>query len=600
MSAHDKFEKNGLSEKTAQEIRLNARAVSRGVAVGRAVCLHGSNRQFYRIDIAEAAIADELKRFRGAIAAAKKKLSRLAGKKKGVIARSGPGIFAAHFELMDDPSFAAKIEAEIASQRVNAEWAIKSVTDEYVARYKAISDEHFRDRYIDIEDVSDRILSALGAKDDLKLPFGEDSIVVAEELKPSTLVEISGHHPRGFVTENGGWTSHSFILAREMRRPAVPGVNKVFRQIRTGDLVIVDGFNGEVILNPGPRALEHFSKTKRPKELDQAETFSAEIPIATLDGRKIRIYANADDPDAYARAREFGAEGIGLFRSEFLFGRFREMPSEDEQAEAYINAANAAGEAGVKIRTFDINADRLADENFSREPNPALGLRGVRLGLSHKTSLRTQLRAILRASAEGPVDLILPLVSGISEIRAVRKILAAESKSLRSKGIAAGSPKLGVMIEVPSAVLMADEMAAEADFLCLGTNDLIQYILAADRDNEAVSGWYRSLHPAVIKAVKTVIEAAKNAGGAAIICGEMAGSPYYVPLLLGLGATELSMNPTSIPPVRKMIAGIAAEEAEMLVKSISDARTVDQVESRVDKHIRKNWLHLFPEDFSFH
>ncbi len=600
MNARSNSEAEMPAGETTPETRLKARAMSRGVAVGRVVCLYGSGRQFYRIDLADAEIPGELKRLRAAISESKKQLARIVARKKGRIAQSGPGIFESHMAMIEDPALRSNIENEIKEQKVNAEWAIKLVSDEFVSKYKAIEDEHLRDRYIDIEDVSDRILAALGVNAELQLPFADDSIIAAKELKPSTLVELSEHEPLAFITENGGWTSHSFILAREMKRPAVTGVKKVLRRMRTGDRVIVDGYSGQVILNPSEDTLAHYSAARvdgngRPGISSPAKDSSSR----TLDGQEIRIYANSDSPSSYAEAKELGARGVGLFRSEFLFNRLRGFPSENEQAEAYSKIAEAAAEGGVKIRTFDIGADQLLDQNAAREKNPALGLRAIRLGLGYKKLLRTQIRALLRASHGQRIDVVVPMVSGLSEVRAVREMIDRESEFLRSRGRKAGNPGLGVMIEVPSAVLMVRELFEEVDFVCLGTNDLIQYLLAVDRDNEAVSGWYRTLHPAVLRAIRSVLEAGAAAGKPAIVCGEMAGSPYYAPILIGLGATELSMNATSIRRIKTIVSGIAVEEARRLAEKIENARTVEEVEMSIDKHVRKNWLHLFPEDFSF-
>jgi phosphotransferase system enzyme I (PtsI) len=600
MKARSNFEGDAAAAGSTPEIRLRARAVSRGVAVGRVVCLYGSNRQFYRIDLNDSDIPKEIKRLRSAITESKRQLARIVTRKTGRIAESGPGIFESHRLIIEDPSFQSRIENAISEQKVNAEWAIKLVTDDYVARYKAIQDEHLRDRYIDVEDVADRLLTVLGVRSDHKPPFTENSIIVAKELKPSTLFELAEHAPLAFVTENGGWTSHSFILAREMKRPAVTGVKKVLRRMQTGELVIVDGYNGQVILKPTKETLKRFSVAAAKFDgSDKQKDSASSRPAKTLDGREIRIYANSDDPSAYLKAKDLGAQGIGLYRSEFLFNRFRGFPTENEQVKAYRLIADAAGEGGVKIRTFDLGADQLVDQSAAREKNPALGLRAIRLGLGYKKLLRTQVRALLRAAFGNRIDLIVPMVSGLSEIRAVRQLLEHESDELRSKGKKVGALGLGAMIEVPSAVLMVDEIVEETDFLCLGTNDLIQYLLAADRDNESVSDWYRTLHPAVLRAIRTVLGAAGKAGKPAIVCGEMAGSPYYVPLLIGLGATELSMNGTSIERIRTIISGIALEEARRLVKSIENARTVEEVESSIDQQIRKNWQHLFPKDFSF-
>lgn len=582
------------------EIRLKARAVSRGISIGRIVCLHGLSRQFYRVAIDPSEVESEVRRLRKAVATAKRQLIQLANRKSGRIAESGPGIFDAHRLLIEDPQLQQKFENEIAERHVNAEWAIKHVTDGYIAKYKAIPDEHLRDRYIDIDDVSERILVALGGGRHAKLPYASDSVIAAKELTPSTLVELADALPRAIVTENGGWTSHTFILAREMSRPAVTGVKKILRRVKTGDQVIVDGYNGLVILHPSAETLSQYSaeaaRFDGRADVEDRDTGDA---LKTLDGRGVRILANSDTAPAYLKAKNLGARGIGLYRSEFLFNRFHGFPSENEQTQAYRSIANAAGEDGVKIRTFDIGADQLLDQNAAREKNPALGLRAIRLGLGYKRTLRTQLRALLRASHGANLDIVIPMVSGLSEIRSVREIIVRESSALRSKGIDIGSPRVGAMIEIPAAVMMIDELMDEADFVCLGTNDLIQYLVAADRDNESVSGWYRTLHPAVLRAVGKVLKAAAHAGKSAIVCGEMAGSPYYVPVLIGLGATELSMNVHSVPKVRRIVSGIAAEEARALVAEIEPCRTVEEVEQIVADRISRNWAHLFPQNFSF-
>ncbi len=544
------------------EIRLKGRAVSRGVAIGQIVCLHGNNRQFYRIDLKNSEIGPEIKRLHAAINLAKRQLSKIASRKKGKISDSVPGIFESQRMLIEDSSLQSKFEKEITEQKVNAEWAIKLVTDSYVERYKAIEDEHLRDRYIDIEDVAERILAALGGGSHAITTFAKNAIIAAKELKPSTLVELSDEGPRGVITENGGWTSHTFILAREMNYPSVTGVKKVLRRVKTGDQVIVDGYLGQIILNPAKETLDRYSIAASQFHDDHSTDHGpSPLPLKTLDAREIRIYANSETPSAYTNAKRLGAQGIGLYRSEFLFNRFRGFPSENEQYAAYKAIAKAAGDDGVKIRTFDLGAEQILDQTAVREKNPALGLRAIRLGLANTKLLRTQLRALLRASFEQAIDIVIPMVSGVSEVVAVKEMLAYEAEQLGAKGKSTGKPRIGAMIEVPSAVLMVKELLEETDFLCLGTNDLIQYLLAVDRDNEAVAGWFRTLHPAVLRAIKSVLEPANKAGKPVIMCGEMAGSPYYVPVLIGLGATELSMNVHSISKVRNMVAGIAFDEA---------------------------------------
>ena len=581
------------------EIRLNARAVSRGIAIGNVIWLHGTNHQFYKVKISPSEVANELERLRRAIDAAKHQLSRLtAGNGKGP--KSGVGIFETHLALIADSSLPAKFEAEIKSRHVNAEWAIKKVSDAYVAKYKSISDETLRDRHIDIEDISERILSALDGRRLTALPFAKDSIIVARELRPSTLIELSGGLPRAIITETGGWTSHTFIIAREMKLPAVTGLQKDIRRLKTGDRVIVDGFAGQVIIHPDSETVKGYLPAAEAKTGEgHGEEAADDGRLRTLDGHSVNIYANADTPASYQRAAASGAVGIGLYRSEFLFDQHRGLPTEADQRRAYESIGDTAMEGGVKIRTFDLSVDRLPDQGSTREKNPALGLRAVRLGLAHRSIQRTQLRALLRASYNRNIDIVVPMVSGVSEIREIRKTMSEEADKLKTAKKDVGSPRVGAMIEIPSAVVMIDEIIEETDFICLGTNDLIQYLLAADRDNEAVAGWYRSLHPAVLKAVRHVIEAARKADKQAIVCGEMAGSPYYVPVLIGLGATDLSMNASSMPHVRKVIGGIAAEECTRLVKGFEGIRSVEEVEELAERYIRTSWKHLFPPDFSF-
>ncbi len=594
------YDLNGeAGPRTTPEVRLKARAVSRGISIGRIVCLHGTTRQFYRIHLEASQVPREIRRLRAAVAKAKRQLTSLAKRKTGRIAESGPGIFDAHKTLIEDSSLQAKIEAAITNDLVNAEWAIKTVADGYVAKYKAIPDEQLRDRYIDIEDVAERILVALGGGLSIKLPFAKNSIIAARELRPSTLVEIAEDAPRGVITENGGWTSHTFILAREMNWPAVTGVKKVLRRVKTGDKAIIDGFNGVVILHPTDETLKQYSRTA-----DQLHEAQAANPLdgpssTTLDGREIRLFANSDTPAAFRKAKQAGAIGVGLFRSEFLFNRHHGYPGEAEQAAAYRAIAEAAGDGRAKIRTFDLGVDQMVDQNAAREKNPALGLRAIRLGLGTKRPLRTQIRALLRASHKTAIDIVIPMVSGVSEILAVKELIAHESEALRGRKTPIGKPRVGAMVEVPSAVLMIEEIVAETDFVCLGTNDLIQYLLAADRDNESVAGWYRTLHPAVLKALKKVLSTSAMAGKPAIVCGEMAGSPYYAPVLIGLGATDLSMNLHSIPRIQRMISGIAAEEAVQLLIKLEKCRTVEEIEETVGTHARKKWAHLFPPGFSF-
>lgn len=588
---------NSVTQKPKAEVRLKARAVSRGIAVGRVVCLYGRNRQFYKLNISEGQVAREIRRFRAAVRLSTRQLKHLAHASNGSPGRSGTGIFEVHRMILEDVSFQQKVEKTIQDERVNAEWAVKIVGDSYIVKYKAIPDEALRERYIDLEDVIDRVQNALGGGS-THIKIGKDTVIAAQELKPSTIAELSDRFPNALITEHGGWTSHTFILAREINVPAVTGLKRLLRRLKTGDQVVVDGFNGQIILHPMPETLREIRETaeRLATDTDEAGGDTSATP-RTLDGREITVRANLDMPSIYKRAKALGARGIGLYRSEFLFNQFRGFPSENEQAAAYSQIADHAGNDGVKIRTFDLNAEQLYGEAAVREKNPALGLRAVRLSLGHMKEFRSQLRAILRASHGRVIDIVIPMVSGVAEMRHIRDLIQQERDSLMRKGVSAGKPRLGAMIEVPSALLIINELAEESDFICLGTNDLVQYLLAADRDNELVADWFRTVHPAVVRAISQVTAAASQASKALIVCGEMAGSPFYVPLLLGLGVTELSMNMNSISRVRRMIAGVAYEECAGLAKKTLDCRTADEVEAAIFDHIAANWSHLFPADF---
>ena len=401
----------------------------------------------------------------------------------------------------------------------------------------------------------------------------------------------------GIAAETGGWTSHTSILAREAKIPAVSGIAKIGKRIRDGQSVIVDGFLGQVIIEPSDATLNAYTSSIPGIMPDVASADLEFKPLTTLDGRKIVIRTNTVSIDSYRSAALNGARGIGLFRSESLIAKFKRIPTEDEQTMEYVAFAEATGEDGVRIRTFDIDADQFFNAAAPRQKNPALGLRAIRLGMRDPDLLIPQIRALLRASYGREIGVIVPMVTGVSEIAAIRRIMAEETDKLASGGTSIGSPGVGAMIEIPSAVMVADQLADACDFLCLGTNDLAQYLLAADRDNESVSPWFRTLHPAMIKAVGDVIKSAANGSKPLTVCGEMAGSPFYAPVLIGLGATELSMNPGSIEAVSRVVAGIAFDEARQLVSEIKILTTADEVEAVVKATAETKWAHLFYSGF---
>lgn len=596
MTTNNYTKKTDSSQHRNGEINLNGTAVSRGVGIGKTVSLYGNKRQFYRIDLDSSKIEKELRRFRAALRLAKSQLKKISSLNSAT-GESQTGIFSTHLLFLEDRSLLTKIEDVILNQKVNAEWAVKVVTDNYISNYKNIADEHLRERYIDLEDVSERLLTALGGGRKANIRLEKNSIIVAKELKPSTLIELIKSHPKAIVTENGGWTSHTFILARELNIPAVTAIKGILRRVKSGETVVVDGFKGNVIFHPANDTLNKYRQ-----KAEQIEITKAEKPhiikgdLKTLDGHFIKVHANLDLASDYNLAKKFGANGIGLYRSEFLFNQNKGFPKENEQVESYRKIAKIVGDGGVKIRTFDLSIDQLAYENVEKEKNPALGLRAVRLSLTYERQFRTQIRALLRAAHENKIDIVLPMVSDVSEIRRVKKIIGEESEKLARRKVRFGQPKIGAMIEVPAAVFSVEEIIREVDFVNLGTNDLVQYLLAVDRDNELVSNWFRTLHPAVLRSVRKVIRAGEKFNKPVIICGEMAGSPVYAAILVGLGAVELSMNLNSILRVRKTISQIAVEEAREIVRDLDECSSSVEIEQTVRKSFLQKWAHLFGEN----
>lgn len=592
-----KFEGSSISTTSSTgEIRLMGLPVARGIAIGKIVPLHGQKRQYFRAAIDESSVLSEIQKLDLAFKISLGQLTRLLRSISSSKARTD--IISAHISILDDRSFRNRIEELIQREKVNAEWAVSSIGDEYVSRFKTIPDEHMRERYVDIQDVVDRVLSSFAKSSGSLRQIPKGVIIAASELSPSTIVDLGSGRIAGCLTEHGGWTSHSFILARELGLPAVTGVRNLLRLVGTGQDVIVDGYRGEAILSPTESTLLHYSQGKPASTALRSITkVNATGELKTIDGRRIAIRLNADSPESVVDAKPFGTKGVGLFRTEILFNRYNGFPSERQQIVYYKKLAGAAGEHGIRIRTFDVGSRQMDSGFGAREKNPALGRRGIRLAIEESKQLKCQLRAILQASAGTKIDVILPMVTGLPEIRQTKALLSEQRQELIEANKPTGDIGFGAMIEVPSAVLMVDEILNEVDFACLGTNDLVQYVLAVDRDNESVSTWFRTLHPAVIRAIQQVIVAGKTANKSIVICGEMAGSPFYTPLLVGLGAVDFSMNLNSIERVMRVVEGIAFEETAEFALRLSNLSTAEEIENLLLEEIKLKWLHLFPTDF---
>jgi phosphotransferase system enzyme I (PtsI) len=574
---------------------LRGRGVSEGVVVGRVLRVFNGTRHVYRATLDEKDVERETSRLHAALHLARLQLLAIKARAEKELGVEHAYIFDAHLLMLEDRKLHDDVEKYIREERVNAEWAVKVAADRILAVYAEIKDDYLRERGSDIEDVTQRILVALSGERPDHRRLTEDAIIVAEDLLPSAVAELDFEHARAIATDAGGWTSHTAIIARGLGIPAIVGLRDLHRRARTGDTIVVDAQQGIVILHPSETTLEDYkSITTIAADVRHSASEAGRGPVRTLDGKEITLRANVELPAEYEDVRRFGARGIGLFRSEFLLSHEGAMLSEDEQCAAYVEVANLAGEDGATVRLFDLGGEKFGGVTSEAERNPALGLRAIRFSLRQEDMFRTQARAILRAAAHGRLDIVLPMISDVSEVRRARRLINEERVRLESEGKQTGHVRLGAMIEVPSAVMTADKIASEVDFFSLGTNDLVQYLLAVDRGNEAVADWFRTLHPAVLQSIGRTLDAARRAFIPAVVCGEMASTPAYAVVLIGLGATELSMTPSSIPRVRRTIEGIKYTDAQEIVLECLECDTADDVEEHVRARFSMNWPHLFP------
>ncbi|HEX5966642.1 MAG TPA: phosphoenolpyruvate--protein phosphotransferase, partial [Pyrinomonadaceae bacterium] len=525
------------SSAAAQELRCHGLGVSDGVVVGRVLRLQEGTREVYRAQIAEADLERERRRFRAAVRLSRRQLEAIKDRAEKELGRGHAYIFDAHLLFLEDAKLTRDVEDYIVKERSNAEWAAKVVGDRLLSIYTQINDEYLRERGSDIEDVIQRLLANLTGEGPKYPHLSEDAVIVARDLLPSTIAELDLNHVRAIATDTGGWTSHMAIIARGLGLTAVVGLRDFYRRTRTGDQIIIDARLGEVILHPRPETIEEyqFGNTDSASEAATIESNVVETgPVMTRDGVSIVLRANVELPAEFRAVREFGASGVGLFRSEFLLSRPGLMHSEEQQYQAYKSLADAAGSDGAIVRLFDVGGE-VGGEIKERERNPALGLRAVRFNLRNQQVMRTQVRAILRAASAGTLSLVIPMVSDVADVRMAQKVIAEELESLNAAGTPAAKVLIGAMIEVPAAVLTAEKIAREVDFFELGTNDLVQYTLAVDRGNDKVSDWFRTLHPAVLYGIKRTLDAATAAQIPVIVCGEMASTPAYAVLLTGMG-----------------------------------------------------------------
>jgi len=583
------------SSAAAQQLRCQGLGVSDGIVIGRVLRLQEGTREVYRAQIAEADVERERRRFRASVRLSRRQLEAIKDRAEKELGRGHAYIFDAHLLFLEDAKLTRDVEEYIVKERSNAEWAAKVVGDRLLSIYTQINDEYLRERGSDIEDVIQRLLANLTGEGPKYPNLSEDAVIVARDLLPSTIAELDLNHVRAIATDTGGWTSHMAIIARGLGLTAVVGLRDFYRRTRTGDQIIVDARRGEVILHPAATTIDEYQFRTTDGASEAAPTVAGVVesgPVTTRDGVSITLRANVELPTEFQAVREFGASGVGLFRSEFLLSRPGLMHSEEQQYQAYKALAEAAGSDGAVVRLFDVGGE-VGGEVKERERNPALGLRAVRFNLRNQQVMRTQVRAILRAAASGTLSLVIPMIADVADVRLAQKVIAEELESLTSAGTPSVKVPIGAMIEVPAAVLTAEKIASEVDFFELGTNDLVQYTLAVDRGNDKVSDWFRTLHPAVLYGIKRTLEAAGAARIPVIVCGEMASTPAYAVLLVGLGAIDLSMTPAMIPRVRSTLSQIASNEAREVALKCLDSATADEVEEIVRNEFRQRWPELF-------
>ncbi|HKG22772.1 MAG TPA: phosphoenolpyruvate--protein phosphotransferase [Blastocatellia bacterium] len=586
------------SKTRARDLKMTGLAASPGIGVGRALRLDERGRhQFYYIEVSAAQVRTEIRRLREALGEAREQLEEIKVRLARELGYEHSYILDAHLLMLEDKNLVGELEQEIRARRVNAEWAVRSVTDRVVKAYKQVKDAYLRERASDIEDVSARLLTVLSGHTKFDLSAMEqDVIIVAEDIWPSTVAELDFNRVLGFATNAGGMTSHSAIIARALGIPACVGLHDVTRRVKTGDPMILDGESGEVIIRPTKPLMRAFlerrdlkARQRRGRQTDTAR------PAETLDGTRMTLRANVELPTEVESLALFGAEGIGLYRSEFMFlNRLPELPSEEEQYLVYRRLAEATGSAGASIRVFDLGGDKLSLEGFEQEQNSALGLRAIRLALKVEDIFRTQLRAILRANMEGNLRVVLPLISTINELREAKRIIQ-DVKGEMAEGSVEHNALLpvGVMIEVPAAAMLADIFAREADFLSIGTNDLIQYLLAVDRANEHVAHLYQPLHPAVLRTIAYLVRTAQAEGVSLELCGEMAANPIHAIALIGLGVRTLSLTPASIPLVKNAIRSIDLGQVRSLMSDAMKLASADEVESLLARELPRQAPQFF-------
>ncbi len=576
-----------------ERAELRGIPVSPGIVIGRAYMV--DRRQVHPPEriIEPDEVDGELERFRAALATTRDQLELIKQHYQDRDLGDHGYLVDVHLLMLGDRMIVQETEKLVREGLHSADWALWQVLERIKASFDAMEDEYFRDRRTDLDHLGDRILRNLtGLQHEALSTIRAEVVVVAHDLSPMDTAQMDVRRVRGFITDLGGRTSHTAILARSLNIPAVVGLENVTQVANGGDTIVVDGLSGRVIINPTEDELAAYREKKARYQVFRRELEAlAALPAVTRDGHKVRVAANIELLQEIQNLRRYGAEGIGLYRTEFLYMNRDRPPTEDEHLGTYQKVLDAVQPYPVTVRTLDIGGDKMVHAvPTPDEVNPALGLRSIRLCLKERDLFKTQLRAVLRASAAGNLRVMFPMVSGVGELNAAVAILDQAREELQNEQVPFDPHMpVGVMIEVPSAVVIADLLAPHVDFFSIGTNDLIQYALAIDRGNEHVAYLYEPLHPAVLRMVRTTCEVAHQHGIRVAVCGEMAGDELYTLVLLGLGVDELSMHALSVPRIKRVINHASLAEARELVEGILDLETASEVHEAVESYMRSRY-----------
>lgn len=566
---------------------LSGQAAAKGIGIGRARVLESGGIEIPEYTLDADMVGAEIERFRAAVTVARSGLTEVAERLGAQVASEVREFIETHLLMLEDDALIEAPLEYIRARSCNAEWALKQARDQLMAAFEAMEDDYFRSRRDDVDQVVRRILNALLNRN-LRSVLGddplEDTVIVADDLEPGEVHGLAERHVAALMLESGGPLAHTSILARQLGVPCIVGVLGARQMVNEGQLLIVDGERGFALIDPdGERLTRYRERQGEQRRRAQQLLRLRRIAPRTADGELVQLWANAEQTRDLELAREHGAAGVGLFRTEFLYLRRGEAPSEDEQYEAYVEALKAMDGLPVTLRTLDIGADKhLPLGQDPHEPNPALGLRGIRLSLKFPHLFLVQLRAILRAARHGNVKILLPMVGGLDDVLRARELIREAAEQLRGEGVAhEESVPLGAMIEVPAAAIQAPILFEHIDFASVGTNDLIQYTLAIDRGNQAVARWYEPFHPAVVRLLSSVIDTGRALGKSVALCGEMASEPRFAPMLLALGLTDFSLHPRGILELKDALAQIDRRPLLARKRAILAARDATALQQAV-------------------